>query len=329
MTTVSKGTYSNFLDDKHASEGFKTPVSLGSISVTVENRLDLLGDFNEFMTGWKKKQEEEYRRRCAEWQRDVYRAFGCIPYYDDPYWDEDEDFYDDWGVGYIPRTKPNNVDHRTHNQKMIDKYGNPQSKNKNNKGFVKQKFINGIEVDPNISEEEAYQLYIRTANNKDTDKTRKKHNKRGGSKKRRYEGGTTSRTFQDGYDEPDEWFGDDTVIDPDPDGDFQFERYQDNSMDDLDAKKRIVFYRHLNNTADTYEFESAAELSDWVQENDIHVSDDDGYGIVYADETHCALDPQADRPTLVCAANYEDLVYFITGGDAVYLAEVSARNCPY
>lgn len=320
MTTVSRGRYEDTLEDKHVSEGFKTPASLGSISVTVENRLDLLGDFKEFMVDWKKKQEEDYRRRCIEWQRDVYKAFGCIPYYDNSYWGDDEDFYDDWGMGYAPKKS-----HQTHNEKMIDKYGNPQSKNKHSKGFVSQKFINGIEVDPDISEEDAYQLYMQSVSKGEKQK-RKKHNKRGGSKKRRYEGGTTSRTFQEGYDDPDEWFGNDTIIDPDPDGDFQFDRYQD---DEMYEKKKIIFYRHLNNTADTYEFESASDLAEWVEENEIYVNDEDGYSIVYADETHCALDPQTDRPTLVCASNYEDLVYFITGGDAVYLAEISAKDCPY
>lgn len=323
MTTVSKGRYENPLGEKHSAEGFVTPPPVPRGIIAVKHELDLRGDFNEFMDAWRKEQEENYRRRTLQWQNDVLRHFGCIPYYDgyDDEWDE----YDEWGnyVGYVHGSS-RQQDYRTHNQKMMDKYGNPQRK-KSTGGIKPQKFINGIEVDPDITDEDAKKLFRQTA--------RKPHNKRGG-KKRRYEGGTTSRTFQDGYD--DDWFGDTTlVIDPDndvdPGYDCQTDRCKntDELLDDVEAEKNIVFYRHLNNTADTYTFDNALELSEWLDENGIHVTDSDAYDIIYSDEVHCTLDPDTDVPTLTIAHNYEDLVYFLTGGDQERIAEISAISCPF
>ena len=291
MTTISKGSYDNFVNSKGM---LPPPIPLGTISIREEIKLDLIKDFN----AWKKAYEKERLKRLKKYHNNFMSLYG-------QWYDDEDSWWDDDAYGYYPY-----FDDCYFDNKPVSK----DKKKKKKSGIASQRFVNGIEVDPDITDDEAEQLYKKSID-------RKSHKKRKGGKKKRYEGGTTSRLFQD---EEDEWYNESASLDPD--NDFQFERYVEEELNN--EEKKIVFYRHLNNTADSYEFSSISEFSDWIKENEINVNDNDAYAIVYADETHCALDPQADKLTLVCASNYEDLVYFITGGDAIYLAELSTKHCP-
>lgn len=235
---------------------------LGKIKISPENKLDVMSDFNSVLEEIK----ENNVRREREWLRSYMGAFGCYDGYDDEY----DDYYDSWY----------NVDN-----------------NKNNKSKKSQRFINGMEVDPDISDDEAYDLYM----------TGKKHKKRSSkSERRRHIGGSkSSRTF---WEEED----DDTSMIDDP----------------RDEEKLITFYRKLNNTADVYVFTSVYDFSEWLEEEGISINESDAYDAVYKDETHCCLDPQSSTRSLICADSYDDLVYYITGGDDDYLAEVSSM-APY
>lgn len=253
---------------------------LGNIKMSPEIRLDIMTDFNSALEEIKAKK----RREENEWLRDYYRNFG-FPYDDD---------YDDW-----------------YDEEYYGRYseGNNNNKKTNKNPYVKsQRIINGIEVDPDISDDEAFDVFMH-GNKK---KSKKRLTK---SEKRRYMGGSmSSRTFQDGWD--------------DEDDDVVFSTGDDDLDDPRDEEKHIVFYRRLNNTADTYVFTSVYDFSEWLEEENIKITDRDAYDAIYKDEMHCCLDPQSSSKSLVCADDYEDLVYYVTGGDEDYLAEVS-NMAPY
>ena len=324
---TSRGHYDGYssspLMEKHITEGFSKPESLGTVSITSETLLDLKGDFNVYLDEMHAKQEAAREA----WEKDVMRCFGFYPYMDGDLWDDDDydDYYDqqyygrDWGTDVPRETK----DERA---KRIFEYQKKQPINNTMANIRSQRFINGIEVDPDISDDDALAMIM----GGEPRNTRHHKTRRGGKKqsRKRYTGGTVSRGKREFYNE---WDGviedpaeDELPFEVDPGNDCQLDRY----YDDLEADKKIIVYRYLNNTADTYEFNSAHEFSDWLDENGVIVNDDDAYEIMYRDTTHCAFDPQTSDKRLVCAGSYDDLVWYITGGDAEYLAEVSARSCP-
>lgn len=94
-------------------------------------------------------------------------------------------------------------------------------------------------------------------------------------------------------------------------------------------EKKIVFYRTLNNTADTYEWSDLHEFNEWLDENGIEVKEQDISSILYREETHCCLDPTTTSRVLVVARSYGDLVWDITGGDEDLISQYSQSvSCP-
>lgn len=252
---------------------------LGNIKMSPEIRLDVMADFNSALEEIKAKNRREERA----WLRDYYRAFG----YDDDYYD---DWYDDEYYDHYPQVKTDN-------------------KKTNKNPYIKpQRIINGIEVDPDIDDKEAFDILMH-GNKK---KGKKRFTK--SEKRKNMGGGMSFRMFQDGWE--------------DDDDDVVFSTGDDDLDDPRDEEKYIVFYRRLNNTADTYVFTSVYDFSEWLEEENIKITDRDAYDAIYKDEMHCCLDPQSSSKSLVCADDYEDLVYYVTGGDEDYLAEVS-NMAPY
>lgn len=161
-----------------------------------------------------------------------------------------------------------------------------------------QRFMNGIEVDDNWDPIDGTQR-------------KKGHGKRSSKNSRkRYMGGTIDdHYFQDDDD-------DDDVVFQGGGSEIDLESLKN-------AHKKIIFYRRLNNTADTYDWDNVYEFSEWLEEEGITISQLDAEDVVYQDEIHCCLDPETTGKKLVCALSYDDLVYVVTGGDADYLAEAS------
>lgn len=282
---TSKGH--NDLGGKNKPAETDIKIDLGRVKIAKDRPNVILDFFKELMEIRKRKRQEE-----AAWLADYYNCFGFGDYDD---WYDDEFYGRDWGA-------------RDVTDDVLPKRRN------NSSGVIRsQRFVNGKEVDPDYD----YDAF--------GNKTRKRHfHHRGQNKRKRYEGGTIDRTFQDGYD--DDWFdNDNTGTEPDIVND-------DRDVMDVDKlkseTKNIVFYRRLNNTADVYTFDNIFEFSEWLEEENIIITDYDAYETMYNKETHCCLDPQSTSKRLVCAPNYNDLVYYITGGDSDYLAEVSAQ-APY
>ena len=268
---------------KGSSSKKGVPVLLADIKITPEIKLNADDDLQEFIISYR---EAQNKRRKA-WVNDYVQSFGF------DFWDDDEaydrwydEMYGDYDY-YQPRRKKNNA----------------------SGGKRSLRFINGMEVDPDISDDDAYALMYGGG------RTTKKHNKKSSRVRKDINTSSSSRRFQGGYiddEDEDNW------------GVYEGKVYDD---DPRDEEKKIIFYRALNNTADVYEWNSVFEFSDWLEENGIAISDGDAYDIIYKYETHCCLDPETSAKRIICASTYDDLVFELTGGDMDYLAEISSRAC--
>lgn len=307
----------------HGKE-LEIPVSYGEITVSKNASHDLMNDGLALIEAI----EIEKQRRRDDYERELAQYYGAgIFGFGDGWYDEDDEYWD-----YYDDYYPNNI-----GVGEYDEYGNFITKNgivipasSNKKGGAKPtRFVDGEQIFPPLNEGG------RTS--------KAHHNKKKGRTKNgrlRYEGGTTSRRRSIEPDDIDSLFSGkrythledgqgrrgDLVLDDMPFDDASLQQYDnDAQVDRCREKKKIIFYRKLNNTADTYEFDSLEDFSDWVDENNIYVRDYVAMDLAYSDESHCCLDPECCEPVLIAERTYEDLVYYITGGDADLLAEYSAK----
>ena len=159
-------------------------------------------------------------------------------------------------------------------------------------GISSQKFINGIEVD-----DEEFEEYNKGVKSSSTRRGGKKHNKK--SKR-------VTRYVQDEWDE-------------------SHSRPFDDCTESVfyNEEKRIVFYRDLGNTADTYEWNNLHEFNEWLDENGIVIDERDISRVLYCEESHCCLNPEMHEDTLIIERSYGDLVWVATDGDESRMEEIS------
>ena len=166
-------------------------------------------------------------------------------------------------------------------------------KKKGKSGFASQKFINGIEV--NDEEFDEYNETMRRG----TRRGGKKHNKKKIKKP------ATRYEYNDWEEEHVKPF--------------------DNERDSIyyDEEKKIVFYRDIRNTADTYEWNNLHDFNEWLDENGISVDERDISSILYSEESHCCLNPELSDKTLIVERSFGDLVWTATDGDETRMQEIS------
>lgn len=265
MVILSNGHYCASLENKKNSKGSVAPVKLDDIKILNDGILDLKNDFIEFLTDYRKRTKANH----DDWRQDFFDTFGY-------------DIYDDyWGDDYMYYPKHNN------------------NKPKKALKLKPTRFINDIEVDSDVTDDEINNI-LNEGNITKHHKKRKRHK----SKRKK---------------DFDDWlsmFDDEDLLDPG--SDVQFDRYNEINQDN----KRFIVYRALNNTADTYEFNSINEFSDWLAENEITVSDYYSYELMYNDVSHCFH----YGGELYVASSYEELVFRLTGGDVDEFEEISSMG---
>ena len=237
-------------------------VGVMNIEILPQNQVNLQEAFDEFMESYKKAQRKAYTR-----ERQIMEMFYGT--YDDDWFNEQFDDEDPCPIDVFPY----------HNRRL-------NNTKPRKKGSLKpQRFINGIEVDPDTGEV----------------KTHSTHKKKKTTKRKDYWN---------------EW----EISQNDGVGDLED---LGRESEYFNEKKKIVFYKALNNSADTLEFDNLVEFNQWLLDNDIIVNDSDAYGIIYREESHCCLDADSIDKVLIASRSYGELVYEITGGDQDLLASYS------
>lgn len=154
-----------------------------------------------------------------------------------------------------------------------------------------QKFINGIEVDDDE---------FNRINNKGKKGTSSSVTRRGG-KKHKQKVKKRSTTYVG-----DEW-----------DALHNASEYEDYYRTSIFANERkvIKFHRNLPDEEDVYVWNNLHEFNEWIQENNIEVSDNAASSLLHNIESHCCLDIETTSKRLIVERSYGDLVWEVTGGD--------------
>lgn len=201
----------------------------------------------------------------------------------DEVWPPTDEDYYDGNINYDPYSKKR------------------MKKNKGNSiGCRSQKFINGIEVDDAEFEEYNTRMMGSESYYPHTRRGGKKHKKKGKKNKGRTNYGYNS--WEENSTRP-------------------FDDCTESSF--YDEIKKIVFYRDLKNTADTYEFNNLHDFNEWLDENGIDVDERDISSILYSEETHCCLNPESSDKILIVSRSYGDLVWTATDGDESTIEEIN------
>lgn len=179
---------------------------------------------------------------------------------------------------------------------------------KKKKGMKSQKFINGIEVD-----DETFDSYNKD-DKESSSKTRRGGRKHKGSRTVEYINGvrvesSPNKKRKTKYVD-DEWWE-------------EHEKDRDSYMDRNreDYEKDIIFYRNLPDKTDTYEWDNLFDFANWVEENEIEISDELAYDMMYASEVHCCLSPDSTDKVMIMGNSYDDLAYVATSGDLSVLED--------